>query len=176
MKKRIDIQKSIIYIAFVVLFLVFSITLRDVGSGFASVSNIMNILRQTCLVAIMAVGMTFVLGAALIDLSTGPVVACTSLICGIFLQEYGLWAGVFAGLLFGVLAGMLNGFLVAYLKMPPFIATLGTQTVFTGLARTITNLQSVPITDKIRRRQYWRGAFCTDLDADYICTGRFAYV
>ena len=148
MKKRIDIQKSIIYIAFVVLFLVFSITLRDVGSGFASVSNIMNILRQTCLVAIMAVGMTFVLGAALIDLSTGPVVACTSLICGIFLQEYGLWAGVFAGLLFGVLAGMLNGFLVAYLKMPPFIATLGTQTVFTGLARTITNLQSVPITDK----------------------------
>ena len=116
MKKRIDIQKSIIYIAFVVLFLVFSITLRDVGSGFASVSNIMNILRQTCLVAIMAVGMTFVLGAALIDLSTGPVVACTSLICGIFLQEYGLWAGVFAGLLFGVLAGMLNGFLVAYLK------------------------------------------------------------
>ena len=96
----------------------------------------------------MAVGMTFVLGAALIDLSTGPLVACTSLVCGLFLQQYGLIAGVIAGLLFGVLAGVLNGFLIAYLKMPPFIATLGTQTVFTGMARTITNLQSVPITNK----------------------------
>ena len=47
-----------------------------------------------------------------------------------------------------MLAGVLNGFLIAYLKMPPFIATLGTQTVFTGVARTITNLQSVPITNK----------------------------
>lgn len=148
MKKKFDIQKSIIYIAFIALFVIFSITLRNVGAGFASVSNIMNILRQTCLVAIMAVGMTFVLGAALIDLSTGPLVACTSLVCGLFLQQYGLIAGVIAGLLFGVLAGVLNGFLIAYLKMPPFIATLGTQTVFTGVARTITNLQSVPITNK----------------------------
>nr|WP_294527137.1 ABC transporter permease [uncultured Blautia sp.] len=148
MKKKFDIQKSIIYIAFIALFIIFSITLRNVGAGFASISNIMNILRQTCLVAIMAVGMTFVLGAALIDLSTGPLVACTSLVCGLFLQQYGLIAGVIAGLLFGVLAGVLNGFLIAYLKMPPFIATLGTQTVFTGVARTITNLQSVPITNK----------------------------
>ncbi len=148
MKKKFDIQKSIIYIAFIALFVIFSITLRNVGAGFASISNIMNILRQTCLVAIMAVGMTFVLGAALIDLSTGPLVACTSLVCGLFLQQYGLIAGVIAGLLFGVLAGVLNGFLIAYLKMPPFIATLGTQTVFTGVARTITNLQSVPITNK----------------------------
>lgn len=148
MKKKFDIQKSIIYIAFIALFVIFSITLRNVGAGFASVSNIMNILRRTCLVAIMAVGMTFVLGAALIDLSTGPLVACTSLVCGLFLQQYGLIAGVIAGLLFGVLAGVLNGFLIAYLKMPPFIATLGTQTVFTGVARTITNLQSVPITNK----------------------------
>ena len=148
MKKKFDIQKSIIYIAFIALFVIFSITLRNVGAGFASISNIMNILRQTCLVAIMAVGMTFVLGTALIDLSTGPLVACTSLVCGLFLQQYGLIAGVIAGLLFGVLAGVLNGFLIAYLKMPPFIATLGTQTVFTGMARTITNLQSVPITNK----------------------------
>ena len=148
MKKKFDIQKSIIYIAFIALFVIFSITLRNVGAGFASISNIMNILRQTCLVAIMAVGMKFLLGAALRDLSTAPLVECTALVCGLFLQQYGLIAGVIAGLLFGVLAGVLNGFLIAYLKMPPFIATLGTQTVFTGMARTITNLQSVPITNK----------------------------
>ncbi len=148
MKKKFDIRQSIIYIAFAALFIIFSVTLRNVGVGFASVSNLMNILRQTCLVAVMAVGMTFVLGAALIDLSTGPMVACTSLICAIFVQRFGVAAGVCAGLIFGILAGMANGFLIAYLKMPPFIATLGTQTVFSGLARTMTNLQSVPITNQ----------------------------
>ena len=148
MKKKFDIRQSIIYIAFAALFIIFSVTLRNVGVGFASVGNLMNILRQTCLVAVMAVGMTFVLGAALIDLSTGPMVACTSLICAIFVQRFGVAAGVCAGLAFGILAGMANGFLIAYLKMPPFIATLGTQTVFSGLARTMTNLQSVPITNQ----------------------------
>lgn len=148
MKKKFDIRQSIIYIAFAALFIIFSVTLRNVGVGFASVGNLMNILRQTCLVAVMAVGMTFVLGAALIDLSTGPMVACTSLICAIFVQRFGVAAGVCAGLAFGTLAGMANGFLIAYLKMPPFIATLGTQTVFSGLARTMTNLQSVPITNQ----------------------------
>lgn len=157
MKKKFDIRQSIIYIAFAVLFIIFSVTLRNVGVGFASVGNLMNILRQTCLVAVMAVGMTFVLGAALIDLSTGPMVACTSLICAIFVQRFGVAAGVCAGLAFGILAGMANGFLIAYLKMPPFIATLGTQTVFSGLARTMTNLQSVPITNQTFTRIFGGG-------------------
>lgn len=157
MKKKFDIRQSIIYIAFAALFIIFSVTLRNVGVGFASVGNLMNILRQTCLVAVMAVGMTFVLGAALIDLSTGPMVACTSLICAIFVQRFGVAAGVCAGLAFGILAGMANGFLIAYLKMPPFIATLGTQTVFSGLARTMTNLQSVPITNQTFTRIFGGG-------------------
>ncbi|MCI8376276.1 MAG: ABC transporter permease [Lachnospiraceae bacterium] len=148
MKKKFDIRQSIIYIAFAALFVIFSVTLRNVGIGFAAVSNLMNILRQTCLVAVMAVGMTFVLGAALIDLSTGPMVACTSLICAMAVQRFGILAGVLAGLAFGILAGAANGFLIAYLKMPPFIATLGTQTVFSGMAKTMTNLQSVPITNQ----------------------------
>jgi ribose transport system permease protein len=147
-KKKFDIRQSIIYIAFAALFVIFSVTLRNVGIGFAAVSNLMNILRQTCLVAVMAVGMTFVLGAALIDLSTGPMVACTSLICAMAVQRFGILAGVLAGLAFGILAGAANGFLIAYLKMPPFIATLGTQTVFSGMAKTMTNLQSVPITNQ----------------------------
>lgn len=157
MKKKFDIRQSIIYIAFAALFIIFSVTLRNVGVGFASVGNLMNILRQTCLVAVMAVGMTFVLGAALIDLSTGPMVACTSLICAIFVQRFGVAAGVCVGLAFGILAGMANGFLIAYLKMPPFIATLGTQTVFSGLARTMTNLQSVPITNQTFTRIFGGG-------------------
>ena len=112
MKKKFDIRQSIIYIAFAALFVIFSVTLRNVGIGFAAVSNLMNILRQTCLVAVMAVGMTFVLGAALIDLSTGPMVACTSLICAMAVQRFGILAGVLAGLAFGILAGAANGFLI----------------------------------------------------------------
>ncbi|MDO4276056.1 MAG: ABC transporter permease [Eubacteriales bacterium] len=147
-KKKLKLNEMIVFIAFAVLFLVFSITLRNVGLGFANIDNLMNILRQTCLIAIMAVGMTFVLGTALIDLSTGPIVACSSLICALLVQSFGILPGVLGTLLFGAAAGALNGFLVAWLKMPPFIATLGTQTVFMGVARTMTNLKAVPITNK----------------------------
>lgn len=50
---REKIQEIAIYVAFVALFIIFSVTLKDVGTGFMSTSNLMNILRQTCLIAIL---------------------------------------------------------------------------------------------------------------------------
>jgi len=147
-KSKMKLNELIVFIAFIALFIIFSFTLRNVGLGFASLDNLMNILRQTCLIAIMAVGMTFVLGAELIDLSTGSLVAVSSLICALLVQSYGILTGLAGTLAFGVLAGAANGILIAYLKMPPFIATLGTQTVWMGIARTMTNLKAVPITNK----------------------------
>ena len=87
-KKKLKFNEMIVFIAFIALFVIFSITLRNVGLGFAHIDNLMNILRQTCLIAIMAVGMTYVLGAALIDLSTGPVVACSSPVSYTHLDVY----------------------------------------------------------------------------------------
>ena len=66
-----DWRQNIIYIGFVVLFLVFAITLSD--RGFLNPNNLLNIIRQTAMIAVMAIAMTFVLSAGEIDLSVGSV-------------------------------------------------------------------------------------------------------
>jgi ribose transport system permease protein len=143
-----NLQKIAVYLAFIVFFVFFSISLRNVGSGFLDLGNLMNILRQTSLIAIIAIGMTFALGAAQIDLSIGPIVGVTSLVTSLVLKQYGILPGVVAGIAVGAVVGSLNGVLTSALKVPAFLATLGTQIIFAGVARTLTNLKSVPIMDK----------------------------
>jgi ribose transport system permease protein len=144
---KVDLRNVMVYIAFVVLYAVFTITLKDVGKGFSDVGNLMNILRQTCLLAIMSVGMTFVISSGQIDLSVGPIVGITSVLVAMTINEYGATAGVLLGLLFGAAAGLLNGILIAYLKLPPFIATLGTSMIWRGASRRISNLKAIIVLD-----------------------------
>nr|WP_309100339.1 ABC transporter permease [Fredinandcohnia onubensis] len=146
--RNINLRNLALYLAFLGLFLLFTVTLSNVGSGFIEIGNLMNILRQTTLIAIMAIGMVFVLGAAQIDLSIGPVVGVTSLVTALIVQDFGIIAGVSAGLSVGVIAGTVNGILITWAKIPSFLATLGTMTIFAGIARTLTNLRAVPITDQ----------------------------
>lgn len=134
-----------VYFAFALLFAVFAVTLRNVGAGFLDPGNLMNILRQTCLYAILAVGMAFVLAAAQIDLSIGPTIGLVSLAAALLMRSYGIAAGVAVSLLLGVGIGCVNGLLVAFIRMPPMVATLGTMTALMGVGRTLTNLRAVPI-------------------------------
>ncbi|MFW5891057.1 MAG: ABC transporter permease [bacterium] len=138
-------DEAIVFIVFIALFIIFSITLADVGAGFISTNNLMNIIRQTALIAIMAVGMSFVLGAAQIDLSVGSVVGLVSVVSAIVMRHFNVPLGILAGLSLGVIAGSINGFVITKLKVPAFIATLGTMITFAGLSRTITNLRPIPI-------------------------------
>jgi ribose transport system permease protein len=142
------LRNSMIYIAFIVLILIFAITLKDVGNGFLDGGNLWNIIRQTSLIAILSVCLAFALGAGQIDLSVGSIVAVTSLVVALVVQSSGIVLGVLAGLAAGLAVGALNGVLVAFWQVPAFLATLGTQIVFAGVARTMTGLQSVPITNK----------------------------
>lgn len=141
------IKSSMIYIAFAVLLIVFAVTLSGVGNGFLSSGNIWNIIRQTSLIAILSVGMTFALAAGQIDLSVGSIVGVTSLTTALVVQSYGIFPGILAGLAVGVIIGALNGVLIAWVNVPPFLSTLGTQIIFAGVARTMTGLKSVPITN-----------------------------
>jgi ribose transport system permease protein len=141
-------KNSMVFIALIVLFLIFSLTLGNVGLGFSNVDNLWNIIRQTSLIAILSVGMSFSLGAGQIDLSQGAVVAVTGLTSALVLRNFGIVPAVLAGLGVGALVGALNGFLIAYIGMPAFLATLGTQIVFQGVARTMTSLKSIPILDQ----------------------------
>lgn len=148
-KKVLEFFKnSLVFIALIVLFFIFSFTLQNVGKGFADQGNLWNIIRQTALIAILGVGMSFALGAGQIDLSQGSIVAVTSLTTALVLRSFGVAPAIVVGLGVGLVVGALNGILIAYVGMPSFLATLGTQIIFAGVARTMTGLKSIPITDE----------------------------
>lgn len=137
------------YVVYVVLGLIlafFAITLRD--DGFLTSGNLLNVARQTAPLAIMAAGFVFVLSAGEIDLSIGAVVALAALVTAVVLRDVGLVAGIAAGLGVGVAVGLFNGLFVTLLRLPSFLVTLATMGLITGLARTITDLKSVPVIDE----------------------------
>ena len=104
------------------------LTIDGGSSIFLRFRNIVNILRQSSVIGIIALGVTYVIITGGIDLSSGSLVAMIGVISAILAREiYGLpvIVPVGAALLIGILAGSLNGFLHAKFKIPPFIATLG---------------------------------------------------
>jgi ribose/xylose/arabinose/galactoside ABC-type transport system permease subunit len=102
---------------------------------FLTVSNLLNVLEQTSINAIVAVGMTLVIISGGIDLSVGSVLAVSGIALARAL-EAGLPAPVAIGLalIVGSCAGLINGLLVSYGRLPPFIATLGMMSVARGAA------------------------------------------
>lgn len=142
---RFILGENIIYFVFIALILFFSIAIREV---FFSVQNIMNILRQTAMISIMAVGMTFVLGAGEIDLSVASVIALSALVTGLALKNFNLFVGILAGFGVGILVGLFNGLIVAKLRVPSFLVTIASMGIIGGLSRWITGLKSVEITNE----------------------------
>jgi ribose transport system permease protein len=102
---------------------------------FLTVSNLLNVLDQTAINAIVAVGMTFVIVSGGIDLSVGSVLALSGVVLGQALAA-GLPVPVALalGLVVGTACGLTNGLLVTWGRLPPFIATLGMMSVARGLA------------------------------------------
>jgi ribose/xylose/arabinose/galactoside ABC-type transport system permease subunit len=102
---------------------------------FLTLANIFTFLREASVTGILAVGVTFVIITAGIDLSTGAVAAFVAMVCANFLYYTTLPVPVMlcVGILAGALAGYLNGTLVTRIKLPDFIATLATQGIFRGL-------------------------------------------
>jgi inositol transport system permease protein len=123
--------------------------------AFLSKSNVLNILNQTAIWGIMALGMTFVIIAKGIDLSVGSVLAFSGLVAASLAQvpaqmklypnmpELPVIIPILAGLLIGALCGAINGALIAFTKIPAFIATLGMMTVVRGFALIYSNARPV---------------------------------
>ena len=141
--KAIPWRDYVTYIAFVVIFGIFAIALG--GQGFTSTPNLLNILRQTAPITIMAVAMTFVIGSAQIDLSVGALAGLTSVVTALALARFGLAGGIVAGMGTGLVVGALNGSLVAFAGIPSFLVTLGTLSVIFGGAQWVTQTLPVPI-------------------------------
>ncbi|HKX15114.1 MAG: monosaccharide transporter rane protein family [Propionibacteriaceae bacterium] len=139
----LDWRRYVIYIGFVVIFIFFAILLGD--QGFLSPNNLLNILRQTATITVIAVGMTYVISCAEIDLSVGSVAGLASVVTAMAVANWGVVVGVIAGLLVGVVVGSINGGLVAGLGIPSFLVTLGMLGIAFGLAQWITDSAPQPI-------------------------------
>nr|WP_277750082.1 ribose ABC transporter permease [Falsirhodobacter deserti] len=115
--------------------IVVSVLMGFASDNFFSVSNIFNVLRQVSIIAILAVGMTFVILTGGIDLSVGAVMALAGTIAAGLMVNMGMpgWVGLLAGIGVGVVLGIFNGFLVAWGRMPAIIVTLATMGMARGL-------------------------------------------
>lgn len=151
----IDWRRDIVYIGFVVVFIAFAILLGD--EGFLSTANLLNILRQASIVAVIAVGMTFVIGCAEIDLSVGSVAGLASITTAMVIARYGLVAGIVAGVLVGLVVGAINGSLVAFVRIPSFLVTLAMLGVAVGIAQWVTDSAPQPILDSTYTSMFGSG-------------------
>ncbi|WDZ64042.1 ABC transporter permease [Paenibacillus polymyxa] len=144
--KRFDWRSYIVYIAFIVVLIYFSISLYS--DGFLSVGNLLNIIRQTAMISIMGAAMTFVISTGEIDLSVGSTAALASLTTALALEnEWGLAIAIIIGLGTGLIIGIVNGLLVTKANIPSFLVTLGMMSIVSGLAMWITGTSPVTIID-----------------------------
>ncbi|HEU0292025.1 MAG TPA: ABC transporter permease [Anaerolineales bacterium] len=138
-------QRLMAFGALILIFIVFSIA----SPYFFKFDNIVGILLATAVNGILALGVTFVIITAGIDLSVGTVMTFSAVMTGVFITFWG-WPvplGVLGGMLAGAFAGFINGTLISRLKIPPFIATLGMLYVTKGLSLVISGLKPIYFND-----------------------------
>ncbi|WP_430296261.1 ABC transporter permease [Sinomonas sp. B1-1] len=155
--KELDWRRYVIYIGFVVVFLFFAVLLRD--QGFLSPQNLLNIFRQTATITVIAVGMTYVISCAEIDLSVGSTAGLSSVCTAMALSQWGLIPGILAGLAVGLVVGSINGALVSLLGIPSFLVTLGMLGIAVGAAQWITASAPQPILNDTFNTLFGSGNF-----------------
>lgn len=135
-------REILVFIASLIMSAVFTI----INSRFLTWQNILTVFQQMVLNGLLAVGIMFTILTGGIDLSIG----CTFAIVGIAVAEAcvnGLnpFVAILIGLIVGAILGVFNGFLVNGLKLQPFIATLGTMSLYRGIAYVVTG--GMPVTN-----------------------------
>lgn len=141
--------------------LVLIVTVSIINPSFLEPLNLLNLLRQVAINALIAYGMTFVILTGGIDLSVGSILALSSaLMAGMMVSGLDPILAVLIGCILGAIMGAVNGLLITKGKMAPFIATLATMTMFRGL--TLVYTDGNPITglgDNYAFQLFGRGYF-----------------
>jgi len=141
--------------------LVLVVVVSIMNPSFLAPLNILNLLRQVAINALIAFGMTFVILTGGIDLSVGAILALSStLMAGMMVSGIDPILAILIGCLLGAVLGAINGLLITKGKMAPFIVTLATMTIFRGLTMVYTN--GNPITglgDSYMFQLFGRGYF-----------------
>ncbi|MBC7735184.1 MAG: ABC transporter permease [Bacteriovorax sp.] len=136
-------RQYVIYLGFVAIFVIFSFALFD--KGFLDPNNLLNIIRQTAMIAVMAVAMTFVLAAGEIDLSIGAVAGLATVTTALAIDAAGPFVGVCAGLATGLAVGIFNGVLTTRIGIPSFLTTLAMLGIAKGVAMWVSGTAAIPI-------------------------------
>ncbi len=139
------LQRILAFAALIILIIVFSLA----SPNFLQFRNVVGIFLATAVNGILALGVTFVIITAGIDLSIGTVMTFAAVITGVLVTNWELpiAVGVLGGIAAGGLAGLINGVVIAKMRVPPFVATLGMMYVAKGLALIISELRPIYFTD-----------------------------
>lgn len=132
--------EATILVVFILIFIASSMGIK----GFFTYNNLTNLIRQTSINGIVAIGMTFVIISAGIDLSVGAVAGLAGVVAAKMMSETGMvWIPIIVAIGVGALVGVLNAIIIYDGRVPAFIATLGTQTAVRGIIMLITNARMV---------------------------------
>lgn len=153
--RRVVLERPtyLIFALVTVFFIVFA-------PNFASLSTAGAILRVTALVTIMAVGMTFVIICAEIDLSVGSMASWSGMVAALLLDHnVPILLAPILVLAMGAGLGAVTGLLVTKARIPSFLVTLGMLSIFSGLALTVTGTEPVPIVEDGFSDLFWNASF-----------------
>jgi len=141
---RSSLQQLFVFAALIVVFVFFMFSVNNFGLGI-----IPDILLQSAAIGTMALGATFIIATGGIDLSVGTGMTFCAVMAGVFMSsqfmDLPLGLGLLLTLLVGVAVGLVNGILIAFLGLPPFIATLAMMMVTRGLSLIISKSSSIKI-------------------------------
>ncbi|WP_319474038.1 ABC transporter permease [uncultured Sphaerochaeta sp.] len=127
-----------------VIVIVLMVILSFATKNFFTVNNLRNLVRQTSVNGIIALGMTFVIISGGIDLSVGSVVGVASIVVAkLLVAGIGIFPAILIALLVCMLLGTLNGLIIHYGKVPPFIATLGMMQAARGIVMLLSNARMI---------------------------------
>lgn len=129
----------------IIVLVVLCVLLAIMSPVFLTYSNLINILQQITVNAVLAVGMSVVIFTGGIDLSVGSVLAIVGIVMGKLMVENNVnpVIAVVLGVVIGILCGAINGVLIAKCKLQPMIATLGTMSIARGAALTMANGKTI---------------------------------
>jgi ribose transport system permease protein len=155
--RRMQLQEYAL-VAVVVALLIAGTILE--GEDFMSKENLFNVLRQGSVVGVLAIGMTFVIATAGIDLSVGSMVAAAG-VAGGLLVDSGSFTFIIGALALGLVLGAINGAAVSYGRVVPFIATLAMLLIARGLALWMSDKTPISLFDLDSLRWFGTGEVLT---------------
>lgn len=128
----------------IIILVVLIVALWVMNDKFLSFANVTNLLRQTAIIGVLAIGMTFVILSGGIDLSVGSVLAFSSILASqLMVAGFPVWAAIIIALVAGAVIGAIMGIIIHKGKVPAFIATLGGMTVVRGLVMLMCGAQKI---------------------------------